>query len=174
MLNLALILFFPFFMAYAAASDLVSMTISNKISLALIAGFMAFALYIGMPWSEIGWHWAMFAVVLLAGFALFAFGVIGGGDAKLAAATALWLGWEHVVLYVLTASFFGGLLTLVLLKMRSVPLPDRVSRVDWIARLYRADEGVPYCIALAAAAFTVYPQTPWMQMVFESARGIGG
>lgn len=174
MLNTALILFFPFIMAFAAASDLVSMTISNKVSLALIAGFMGFAIYMGMPAGEIAWHWAMFALVLVVGFTLFAFGAIGGGDAKLAASTALWLGWEHIMVYLVAAAFFGGLLTLVMLKMRNVPLPDRLEKVDWIARLHRADEGVPYGIALAMAAFMVYPNTPWMQHVIESARAMGG
>lgn len=172
MLNTALILFFPFFMAFAAASDLVSMTISNKVSLALIAGFMVFALYMGMSAEQIAWHWAMFAVVLVAGFVLFAFGAIGGGDAKLAASTALWFGWEHVMVYLVSAAFFGGLLTLLIIKLRSVPLPDRLEKVDWIVRLHRADEGVPYGIALAVAAFTVYPNTPWMQHVIESVRGL--
>ncbi len=173
MLNFALIMFFPFFMAFAGASDLVSMTISNKISLALIAGFMVFAFAIGMPLADIGWHWAMFALVLVIAFGLFAFGAIGGGDAKLAASTALWLGWEHSMSYLVIAAFFGGILTLLILKLRSVPLPDRVAGVDWIARLYRADEGIPYGIALAAAAIMVYPQTPWMQHVFLSVNPFG-
>lgn len=172
MLNTALILFFPFFMAFAAASDLVSMTISNKVSIALIAGFMVFAIAIGLPLSVIGWHWLMFFVVLLVGFTLFSFGVIGGGDAKLAASTALWFGGEHLMPYLLASAFYGGLLTLLLIKLRSVPLPDRVSGIDWIARLYRADEGVPYGIALSAAALMVYPQTPWMQYVFDSVRAL--
>ncbi|MCG6858902.1 MAG: prepilin peptidase [Salaquimonas sp.] len=173
MLNTALILFFPFFMAFAGASDLVSMTISNKISLVLMAGFMVFAWLIGMPLVEISWHWAIFAVVLVAGFALFAFGAIGGGDAKLAACTALWLGWEHSMSYFVIAAFLGGVLTLIILRLRSIPLPDSVSNVGWIARLYRADEGIPYGIALAAAAIMVYPQTPWMQHVFTSVNPFG-
>ena len=173
MLDTALILFFPFFMAFAGASDLVSMTISNKISLVLMAGFMLFAWLIGLPMSAIAWHWAMFAVVLACGFALFAFGAIGGGDAKLAASTALWLGWEHAMSYFVIAAFLGGVLTLIILWLRSIPLPDRVSNVDWIARLYRADEGIPYGIALAAAAIMVYPQTPWMQHVFASVNPFG-
>ncbi|MFZ1815553.1 MAG: prepilin peptidase [Rhizobiaceae bacterium] len=167
MLNTALVLFFPSFMAFAAASDLVSMTISNKVSLALMAGFMVFAVMIGLSAQEIAWHWAMFALVLSVGFALFAFGLIGGGDAKLAASTALWLGWEHSMAYFVTAAFFGGILTLLILRIRSVPLPDRMASIGWIARLYRADEGIPYGIALSAAAFFVYPQTPWMQHVFQ-------
>ncbi|MCB1460477.1 MAG: peptidase, partial [Nitratireductor sp.] len=64
--------------------------------------------------------------------------------------------------------FFGGILTLVILRIRAVPLPDRIASVGWIARLYRADEGIPYGIALAAAAIFVYPQTPWMQHVFSA------
>jgi prepilin peptidase CpaA len=174
LLDAALILFFPFLMAFAAASDLVSMTISNKITLGLVAGFAVFAFAIGMPLPDMGWHWLMFAVVLIVGFALFSFGVIGGGDAKLAAAIALWLGSENLLLYFAYAALCGGVLTLILLKLRSVPLPRRFSNVGWIARLYRADEGVPYGIALATAALIVYPQTPWMQHVFETARGIGG
>lgn len=170
MLELLLILFFPFFMAFAAASDLVSMTISNKVSLALMAGFMVFAFWMKMDYATIGWHWAMFAVVLSGGFSLFAFGIIGGGDAKLAAATALWLGWEHTMLYFIIAAFMGGALTLILLKLRSMPLPERVSKVDWVARLYSADSGVPYGIALGTSAMLVYPQTPWMQHVFDAAR----
>ena len=174
MLNTALLLFFPFFMAFAAASDLVSMTISNKVSLALITGFMVFAIAIGMPLETIAWHWALFLVVLLVGFALFAFGTIGGGDAKLAASTALWLGWAHTMEYLVFAALFGGALTLILLKLRSVPLPNRFEKVDWVARLYRADEGVPYGIALSAAALMVYPETPWMQHVLASVRAAGG
>lgn len=173
LLNIGLVLFFPFFMAFAGASDLVSMTISNKVSLALIAGFLAFAIAIGLPYQAIGWHFAMFGLVLAAGFALFSAGAIGGGDAKLAASTTLWLGWEHSLAYLVAAAFFGGLLTLLILRLRSVPLPDRFAGVAWIARLYRADEGIPYGIALAAAAIVVYPQTPWMRHVVLSVNPFG-
>ncbi len=172
MLEPALILFFPALMAYAAASDLISMTISNKISLALIAGFMIFAVWMGLDYTAIAWHWAMFAVVLAAGFTLFAFGVIGGGDAKLAASTALWFGWEHTLIYFVLAALLGGLLTLVLLRLRAIPMPASLAKVEWVARLYRADQGVPYGIALGVAAIAVYPQTDWMQHVFDAAARI--
>ena len=87
MLQTALLIFFPFLMIYSAFSDLVSMTISNKVSLALMVGFIGFAYWTGMDIQTFGWHWAMFAIVLFASFGLFAVGAIGGGDAKLAAAT---------------------------------------------------------------------------------------
>ena len=170
MLETLLILFFPFLMAYAATSDLFSMTISNKVSIGLILGFCVMAYFVGMDLQTFGWHWVVFAIALIFGFCLFAVGVMGGGDAKLIASTALWFGWAHTMEYALMFSIFGGLLTLALLNVRGAPIPDRVAKIDWIARLYRADTGIPYGIALGAAAMMVYPSTPWMEYVFESAR----
>lgn len=169
MLQTALIIFFPFLMIYSAFSDLVSMTISNKVSLALMAGFMTFAFWIGMDLTTFAWHWAMFGIVLVASLGLFAIGAIGGGDAKLAAATALWLGWEHTLSYFLIASIIGAFLTLLLVRLRGNIIPSRFERIDWIARLYRADTGIPYGIALGAAAMVVYPETQWMQQVYQLA-----
>ena len=169
MLQTALLVFFPFLMIYSAFSDLVSMTISNKISLALMIGFVIVAYWTGMELSTFGWHWVMFAIVLLASFGLFAVGAIGGGDAKLAASTALWLGWEHTLSYFLIASLVGAFLTIALLSIRGKLIPDRVQKIDWIARLYNADTGIPYGIALGIAALAVYPETQWMEQVYQMA-----
>ena len=62
-----------------------------------------------------------------AGFACFAFGWIGGGDAKLAAVTSLWLGFGNLLDYFFIASIGGGLLTLLVLVARSAPLPAATS-----------------------------------------------
>ncbi|WP_075995397.1 A24 family peptidase [Salaquimonas pukyongi] len=169
MLQAALVSFFPFLMIYSAFSDLVSMTIPNKVSLALIAGFVLFAWWTGMDLETFVWHWALFAAVLVASIALFAFGHIGGGDAKLAAATVLWLGWDHALSYLFIASLIGAALTLVMMRLRGNIIPGSVEKVEWIARLYRADSGIPYGIALGAAAIVIYPQTRWMEPVFNLA-----
>jgi prepilin peptidase CpaA len=169
MLETALLVFFPFLMIYSAFSDLVSMTISNKVSLALMAGFVVMAYATGMSLEDFGWHWAMFAIVLISSFGLFALGTIGGGDAKLAAATALWLGWEHTLSYFIIASLIGAALTLVLIRLRGNIIPERIEKIDWIARLYRADTGIPYGIALGAAAVITYPSTPWMEHAYRLA-----
>ena len=164
----ALLLFFPFLMIYASASDLVSMTIPNRISLALIAGFVFFSWWTGMDLRTFGAHWAMFAIVLALAFTMFALGTIGGGDAKLAASTALWFGWEYTLAYFIIASFIGGALTLLMLRLRGLPLPDRLEKVEWIKRLYSADRGIPYGIALGASALIIFPSTSWMQDVIHS------
>lgn len=163
MVDAVRLLLFPALMAFAASSDLFTMTISNRVSLALTAGFFALALGMGMSGGEILSHTGAGAMVLAITFCFFAFGWIGGGDAKLAAATALWLGFDHLLPYAFYASIFGGVLTVVIIKFRTMPLPQALARQAWVRRLHQNDGGVPYGIALAAAALIVYPHTTWMQ-----------
>ena len=74
--------------------------------------------------SDLLSHLGAGAVVLAVVFVFFARGWIGGGDAKLAAATALWFGFAHLLDYLLYASLFGGVLTLAIIYFRGVPLPQ--------------------------------------------------
>jgi prepilin peptidase CpaA len=163
MIEAARILIFPSLMAFAASSDLLTMTISNRISLLLVAGFCGLAIMAGMDVREIGYHFLAGALVLVVSFGFYARGWIGGGDAKLAAATALWFGFEWLLAYLLWASIFGGALTLAILEFRKYPLPAVLNRQAWVDRLHRKDAGVPYGIALAAAALLIYPYTVWMK-----------
>jgi prepilin peptidase CpaA len=151
-------------MAFAASSDLFTMTISNRVTLALVAGFVAMALISGMSVHDMLSHAGAGAAVLAVTFVFFARGWIGGGDAKLAAATALWLGFDHLVPYLLYASIFGGVLTLAMIRFRLMPLPKALADQEWVKRLHRLDGGVPYGIALAAAALLIYPDTAWMNL----------
>jgi prepilin peptidase CpaA len=159
------LLLFPALIAFAASSDLLTMTISNRISLALAAGFLALAAINGMSLHDIAMHAGAGALVLAVGFTCFAFGWIGGGDAKLAAATALWFGFAYLMDYLVYASLFGGALTLLLIQFRLLPLPAALARHNWILRLHEKGGGVPYGIALAAAALIVYPKTGWMSAI---------
>lgn len=159
MLQLTTLIVFPSLMIFAALSDLVTMTISNRLSLALVVIFVPFAFCAGLGPAEIGLHLACGAGVLVLTFAMFAMGWIGGGDAKLAAATALWLGFDHIADYGLDAALIGGLLTLLILYGRKLPLPDCALNVSWIARLHDRGTGIPYGIALAIAGLLIYPET---------------
>ena len=76
-------------------------------------------------------HAGAAATVLAVTFVFFARGWIGGGDAKLAAATALWLGFDHLVVYLLYASIFGGVLTLAMIRFRLMPLPQALADQEW-------------------------------------------
>ena len=163
MLDIVRLLLFPTLMAFAASSDLFSMTISNKVSLALVGGFFMLALAAGMGPSELGMHVAAGCVVLVVAFIFFARGWVGGGDAKLAAATSLWFGFDQLLPYLLDAALLGGALTLLVINFRLVPLPNPIGQWAWVERLHRKGGGVPYGIALAAAALLVYPDTLWMK-----------
>jgi prepilin peptidase CpaA len=76
----------------------------------------------------------------------------------------LWLGFDHLLPYLIYASLLGGALSVALLQFRMAPLPGWLARRDWVQRLHDKDAGVPYGIALAAAALAVYPHTPWMTL----------
>jgi prepilin peptidase CpaA len=156
------LLLFPALMAFAASSDLLTMTISNRLSLALAGSFFLLTIITGMSLTAIGMHLAAAALVLTISFGFFSMGWIGGGDAKLAAATALWFGFDFLLDYLVYASLFGGVLTVLLIQFRRLPLPAPLARQPWILRLHETGGGVPYGIALAAAALTVYPKTGWM------------
>ena len=164
-LDVARLLLFPALMAFAAASDLLTMTISNRVSLALAAGFLVLALASGMEPSEILSHLGAGVGVLAASFVCFAFGWIGGGDAKVAAAAALWFGFGHLLNFLVYASLFGGVLTLLLLQFRQWPLPYQLAGQAWLLKLHAKDSGIPYGIALAIGALVVYPETDWIKAV---------
>jgi prepilin peptidase CpaA len=155
----AIIVFFPAAMALAASMDLITMTIPNRVCAAVAIGYFVLAVAVGVPFGIILIHLSCAAAVLAAMFAMFALGWIGGGDAKLAAATSLWLGWGMMFDYGASAALYGGALTLLILLARGFVLPTWLSRHEWIARLHDRKTGVPYGVALAAAGLMLYPHT---------------
>ena len=149
----------PALLAAAAGWDLASFTIPNRLQLALLATFMLFVAASGMTLAVLGWHLVAGLVGLAIGFALFAAGWIGGGDAKLVSATTLWIGFGLMLQYLVYAALLGGGLTLLILALRRYPLPPPLAGTPWIDRLHDPKSGVPYGITLAIAALLVYPET---------------
>lgn len=159
LLHLSLLAFFPTLMALSASMDLLTFSIPNRLCAALALGYLVFAALLGVSAIDILLNLSCALAIPTAAFVMFSLGWIGGGDAKLAAATAAWLGWTAILDYGLAAALFGGILTLVLLGARSAPLPAVFGRIDWLARLHNAKAGVPYGIALAAAGLMQYPNS---------------
>src|SRR5262245_5246764 len=172
-LDIARLLLFPALMAFAAASDLFTMTISNRVSLALATGFLVLAVASGMGAYDIMMHVAAGAAVLVIAFACFAMGWVGGGDAKVAAAAALWFGFGHLMNYLLYASLFGGALTLLLLQFRQWPIPVALAGQTWLMRLHAKESGIPYGIALAIGALMIYPETEWVKAIDLARFAVG-
>ena len=167
MLAQMLVLFaVPALLALAAGWDLASFTIPNVLPLALIAAFVGFAFAAGMTPTAAAWHAGAGIVGLASGFALFAFGAIGGGDAKLFAATALWFSFGGLLDYTLVSSLFGGGLALLLVSVRHLPLPASLMGQGWIVRLHSPQAGIPYGVALALGALVVLPHTDVFRLAF--------
>jgi prepilin peptidase CpaA len=160
--DLLIVTVFPGAMALAAASDLFTMTLPNRLSLALVLFFFVAAPLVGLGWSDVGLHVALALLALVATSALFLFGWMGGGDVKLFAATCLWLSPATLIAYSIYAGLIGMALALALVLWRKMPLPAMLSSQVWLVRLHSPNEGVPYGIALAIAGLLVYPQSPFM------------
>ncbi len=158
--ELLVIVVLPLLLALAAGWDLASYTIPNRLQLALVGVFAVFVFAAGMTPGMLGGHVLAGLFGLAVGFTLFALGYVGGGDAKLFAAVALWLGFDRdLMTYTLIASLLGGALTLALLVLRRLPLPALLGGHAWLLRLHDERAGIPYGVALAAGAFFVLPQT---------------
>jgi prepilin peptidase CpaA len=116
------------------------------------------ALGLGLPLSAIGLNLGVGAGALVLGMGMFAMRWIGGGDAKLFAAAALWIGWPAVGLYMLITALCGGALAIALLNLRSgwvravVPVGP-----PWVERLREHGGDVPYGVAIAAGALIAFP-----------------
>lgn len=162
LLQTALLFAFPALVIVAALHDAVSMTIPNWISAALIAGFAVAALAVGLPLAQAGTCLAVGVGALVAGMIMFALRWIGGGDAKMFASAALWLGTSGGVSFVLWTALAGGALALALLGGRRmvqlVGFPVRPPA--WIGRLLEPEGDIPYGIAICVGALLAFPQSP--------------
>lgn len=168
MIETAVFIIFPFCMVFAALSDMISMTIANRVSLILVGAFFLLATLTGMPLAEMGWHLAAGLAVLSVTFTLFAIGGMGGGDAKLMAASAVWFGLNMPLLdYLMTSAVLGGVLTLVLLAYRKSPLAVFTGNNLLLRHCADMQAGIPYGVALGIGGLLTYTQTPLAQWAIE-------
>jgi prepilin peptidase CpaA len=158
MIDSPLILVFPAAMAFAAAMDLLTMTIPNRISIALIAIFLAIAPFSGLGVQQFAMHVGAGIAMLVIGIGMFAAGWVGGGDAKLLAVGALWLGLPELVPFLLLTGILGSVLLLALVAYRGYPA-GALPIPDWAIRLHQRDTGMPYGIAIGAAAIALFPHS---------------
>jgi prepilin peptidase CpaA len=147
----------------AAVWDAWKFRIPNILPMVIAAAFIPAALLSPQP-IEWAWHLGMGLVMLVAGALLFARGLAGGGDVKLAAACALWMG-PLLPGFLVFMTILGGVVVLVLLALRYslamvmlfVPMPDIT-----LPRILLRGEGVPYGIAIAGAGLWMAPQVPML------------
>jgi prepilin peptidase CpaA len=168
MIDAGIFLIFPLCMAVAAFSDLFTMTIPNRVSIILIGAFLLIVPFAGLTPPAIGMHFVGALVVFVACFAFFALNVMGGGDAKLLSAAALWFGFDQsLMLFAVYVSIIGGMMTMLILAMRSsadvfaaigVPMPHSLMHA----------KKIPYGIAIGIGGFLAYPSSPLMMAALHA------
>lgn len=167
----AVLIVFPLCLAFAALSDLFTMTIPNRVPAILIGAFFIVAPMLGLDFKEIGLHAAAAAAVFSVCFVFFALNVMGGGDAKLLSACAVWFGLTNsLVAFLIYVSFFGGVLTLAILLLRAQENRILGTRIPIPHHLFTVKK-IPYGIAIALGGFLAYPTSPLMLATFKHVNG---
>jgi prepilin peptidase CpaA len=152
---------FPAGAIAAAVLDATSFTIPNKLTIGLAAAFFPVALILGLPMPTIAACAAVGILALMVGIGLFALNWCGGGDAKMLAACALWLGLPAMLPFLFYMSLFGGVLALGLVMARKMMLGGLVANGPaWLGRLLAPEEALPYGVAIALGALVAFPSSP--------------
>jgi prepilin peptidase CpaA len=154
-------LIFPALTIVAALYDATSYRIPNWISLAILAAFAVAAPLSGAPLVTLGLCVATGVVMLAAGVGLFALRALGGGDAKLLAASALWFGWPQISIFLLCTVVAGAALAVFLMLIRwDAVRPHLTKGPGWLVRLSAPGREMPYGIAIACGALAALPASP--------------
>ncbi len=163
MFGITALVFFPFMLTLAGIGDLTTMRISNKLVLTLLVGYVVLAPLNGLSLPYMATSLLAAVIVFCLALGAFVCGWMGGGDVKLMAAAALWLGLSHLPVFLIWTSVFGGILALVMLLYRSLNLDRLVHAHDgWASHLHLPTTRLPYGVAISSAALFVFTSTHWM------------
>ena len=167
-LALVALVLFCLLLVYAASTDIASLTIPNWVSLALTGAYPPLALFAGADLATIGMHVLFGFGVLAVGFALFQANIIGGGDAKLLAAAAVWTGVSAFVPFAFWTALAGGVLAIVLLLARKYTFM-LAAAPPFVFRLLTPKTGLPYGVAILIGAIMACPSVPLFAPLFSGA-----
>jgi len=157
---------YPAALIIAAANDLYEFKIPNWVSVLLIISYFAAAIVL-KPELQSLFEGVMLAMgALVVGFILFARNVIGGGDAKLFAATALWVGLSGFSAFLLNMALAGAFLALFLIIFRKAPPLPIYAHAPWLLRLHQTPRDIPYAVAICAGGLLSFQQTLYFQLTF--------
>ena len=160
MIAAAIFVIFPLCLALAALTDLFTMMIPNRVPAILMASFLLVAPLAGMSVADIGMHLVAGGAVFAVCFTFFAMNVMGGGDAKLLTAAAVWFGFNPSLMeFMVYVAYVGGIVTLAIMLMRA--------QSDWILAMglslphsLMEAKKIPYGIAIGIGGFLAYPASP--------------
>lgn len=156
MLSIILTLLIPILVLMAMVGDARQMEISNRLNAAMLCLGVVLVFLKDQSATLLIWHSATAAAMFAAGYILFLARSMGGGDVKMLTALAMIFGPTLSLHLVFWMCLFGGLLTLSILLFRRYPLPVRWSQSKAWQRIHDPASGIPYGLAIGAAALKVW------------------
>ena len=166
MFELLLLSIFPAGMVIAAITDIYDFKIPNWVSVCVFLGYAPAALALGAPLSLIGESYLLGGAVLVVGFILFAVKFFGGGDAKLLAAAAPWVGISAFAPFLMGMALTGGVLAMFLIAFRATPVMPIYAHAPFLIRMHQNKHELPYAVAIAGGGLTCFASTPLFQLAF--------
>jgi len=160
-IHVVVVAIYPLAVAWAVVTDVRRLIIPNTACVVIAAAFLPAALLNGLDAAAVAWHYGVAAALLAVGMAVFARGLAGGGDVKLLAAVAVWIGRDHILAYLLTMALLGGALAvLVLIAARLKRSLPALGRIDWLGDGALGGQAIPYGAAVGVAALLMLPKSP--------------
>jgi prepilin peptidase CpaA len=157
---------FPAALIIAALNDLYEYKIPNWVSVVLFLSYFAAGIGLGATPSAMLEGFLFSCAALVVGFGLFAGKILGGGDAKLIAASAPWIGPSALAPFLLNTAFAGGVFAVALIMFRKAPALPVFAQAPWLMRLHQRPKDIPYAVAIAIGGLLSFSQTPFFQLAF--------
>lgn len=157
---------FPAALIIAAMNDLYEFKIPNWVSAVLFCSYFAAGLGLGATPSMLLEGFLIGCAALVVGFGMFAGRIVGGGDAKLLAACAPWIGLSSLALFLFNMAIAGGFFALALILFRRTPALPVYAQAPWLMRLHQRPKDIPYAVAIALGGLLTFSQTPLFQLAF--------
>ena len=155
----ALVAPFPLALVWAMTTDLARFEIPNRIPIFLGCTYLVASLSLGEDLLIILRQCGIGAAFLLVGMLLFWRGIMGGGDVKLLAACVPWLAPTQLPAFLFWMAMIGGILGLVALGVRRMPLPAKLAEHPWM-KTFRGTDKIPYGLAIGCAGLITLPHLP--------------
>lgn len=149
------LLAFAGLLIWAAYGDVKSYTIPNKLTLAVLLLYIPFVFASG---GSIDWTGGLMvgAIVLVAGFVLFALGAVGGGDIKLLAAVSVWAGPAYIFDFLIVTGIAGGVLALIMMGSARFGFAMALDKLGFhTGSKVLSGAELPYGLSIAAGGLVV-------------------
>lgn len=151
----------------ACISDVRFLRIPNSYVIVVLGCFIA---AFGLSPESFGpwWHHLSAGLIFLViTYIMFSLGMLGGGDAKMGAALALFVGLRGLVPYLFYMALVGGLLGILAIVIKKKKPFAHPAPESWVGQLYQGRNAVPYGIAISSGVWAALFHTGFADNILD-------